>query len=197
MHRRKVQPDLQKVFVRLLPLVLVAVACYCIASSGGSSNAAPLGLPAGFKAEVYATGLHTPRFVSFSPEGDLYVAEFGLTNNVVKVLPDRNHDGKPDKVVTFAGGFYSPNNVAFHAGAVYVGELGRIDRLVDTNGDLVADTRSVLIGGLAADGRHKTKTIGFGPDGKLYFNVGSYNDDAAEATGRAAIWQYNADGTGG
>src|SRR5438046_1265419 len=75
MHHRKLQPALQKVFVRLLPLVLVAVACYCIASRAGSSNAAPLGLPAGFKAEVYATGLHTPRFVSFSPEGDLYVAE--------------------------------------------------------------------------------------------------------------------------
>ena len=68
-------------------------------------------------------------------------------------------------------------------GAVYVGELGRIDRLEDTDGDLVADTRSVLIANLPADGRHKTKTIGFGPDGKLYMNIGSFNDDGAGVGG--------------
>jgi glucose/arabinose dehydrogenase len=192
-----IRQALLKASVRLLPLILLAAAFIGLSSTTGQTEAAPLGLPAGFKAEVYATGLHIPRFVSFSPEGDLYVAEFGLTNNSVKVLPDRNHNGKPDKVVTFASGFYSPNNVAFHGGAVYVGELGRIDRLVDTDGDLVADTRSVFIGGLAANGRHKTKTIGFGPDGKFYMNVGSFSDDAAESPGRATIWQYNGDGTGG
>ena len=87
----------------------------------------------------------TPRFVSFSPDGDLYVAEFGLTNNVIKVLPDHNHNGKPDDVITFAGGFLSPNNVTFHDGAVYVGEFGRVWRLQDTTGDLVADTKDVFI----------------------------------------------------
>ena len=95
----------------------------------------------------------------------------------------------PTEVVTFATGFLSPNNVAFYQGAVYVGEEEQIDRLVDTNGDLVADQRSVLIGNLPADGRHRTKTIGFGPDGKLYMNIGSFNDDAADVPGRATIWQ--------
>jgi glucose/arabinose dehydrogenase len=184
---------------RMALFSLLAVIGYALvaASSRQASQAAPLGLPPGFSADLYATGLHTPRFVAFSPDGDLYVAEFGLTDNVVKVLPDRNHDGKPDRVVNFASGFLSPNNIAFHQGAVYVGELGQIDRLIDTNGDLVADQRSVLIGNLPADGRHRTKTIGFGPDGKLYLNVGSFNDDAADVPGRATIWQYNADGTGG
>src|SRR6266568_863358 len=133
MHHSEIQPAFRKAGVRLLPLLLLAVVCLGFTTQGGASTqAAPLGLPSGFKAEVYATGLTTPRFVSFSPDGDLYVAEFGSTNNSVKALPDHNHDGKPDKVVTFASGFYSPNNVAFHAGAVYVGELVRIDRLVDT-----------------------------------------------------------------
>ena len=162
-----------------------------------SPGIAPLALPPGFRAEVYASGLTTPRFVSFSPDGDLYVAEFGSTNSKVKVLPDRDHDGKADSTITFAGGFYSPNNVVFHAGWVYVGEFGRIMRLQDTNGDLVADTREVFIGNLPADGRHRTKTIAWGPDGKFYMNIGSFNDDAQEAATRATIWQYNADGSGG
>ncbi len=160
-------------------------------------DATSLGLPPGFKAELYASGLTTPRFVSFSPDGDLYVAEFGSTNNRVRVLPDRDHDGKADSLITFSSGFYSPNNVVFHLGSVYVGELGRIWRLQDTDGDLVADTKEVFIGDLPANGRHKTKTIAWGPDGKFYMNIGSYNDDAQEAATRATIWQYNADGSGG
>ena len=43
----------------------------------------------------------------------------------------------------------------------------------------MADQRSVVIDNLPANGRHRTKTIGFGPDGKLYLNVGSFNDDGA------------------
>ncbi len=165
--------------------------------ASGAQVEAPAQLPPGFKMELYAQGLRTPRFVSFSPEGDLYVAEFGQIDNAIKVLPDRNHDGRPDRVVTFASGLYAPNNVAFYNGAVYVGEPGRIWRLVDTDGDLVADQRSVVVDGLPADGRHRTRTVGFGPDGKMYINIGSYNDDAPEIPSRATIWQYNPDGSGG
>ncbi|MBF6615025.1 MAG: sorbosone dehydrogenase family protein, partial [Chloroflexi bacterium] len=169
-----------------------------VGGSGGISVApasAVAGLPSGFKMDVYATGLPTPRFLSFSPEGDLYTADIASGN--IAVLPDRNHDGKPDSITTFATGFSSPNNVAFYGGSVYVGEVGRIYKLTDTNGDLVADTRSVVIDNLPADGRHKTKTVEFGPDGKLYINVGSFSDDAREGAARATIWQYNADGSNG
>jgi glucose/arabinose dehydrogenase len=179
---------------------LVVVGLLAVRASGGTeaaSEAAPLGLPAGFKAEVYATGLHTPRFVSFSPQGDLYVVEFGQQSSAIKVLPDRNHNGKPDSVTVFASGFFAPNNVAFHGGGVYVGEPTKVTRLVDTNDDLQADQRSVIISGIPGDGRHRTRTVEFGPDGKLYLNVGSYNDDDPEAASRATIWQYNADGSGG
>jgi glucose/arabinose dehydrogenase len=182
--------------VAFLLLLFAAVVGLATRSSQAALAAAPVSLPPNFKSEVFATGLRTPRFVSFSPEGDLYVVEFG-PNGTIKVLPDRNHDGKPDSVITFATGLNSPNNAVFRNGAVYVGELGRVVRLGNTDGDLVADTRSVLIGNLPADGRHRTKTIGFGPDGKLYMNVGSFTDNGAEAEGRATIWQYNADGSGG
>ena len=157
--------------------------------------AAPSALPPNFKIELYASGLPTPRFLSFSPEGDLYVAN--MQSGRVAVLPDRNHDGKPDDVIAFAGGFVQPNNVVFRNGSAYVGETSRIWRLTDTNGDLVADTHSVVIDNLPSDGRHRTKTVGFGPDGKIYLNVGSFNDDGPEAEGRATIWQFNGDGTGG
>ncbi|MEA2574320.1 MAG: hypothetical protein QOH93_1618 [Chloroflexia bacterium] len=167
------------------------------AAPAGASVAAPVGLPPGFKAEVYATGLSTPRFLSFSPQGDLYVAEFGAASNAIKVLPDRNHDGKPDFVRVFASGLASPNNVAFYGNSAYVGEPTRILRLEDTDGDLRADTRNTVAGGVPGTGRHRTRTVGFGPDKKMYINVGSFNDDGPEEVGRATIWQYNLDGSGG
>jgi glucose/arabinose dehydrogenase len=183
----------------LLPLGLLTF--LVVGSDRAHADPAPapqlsnVALPPGFKMEVFATGLNTPRFLSFSPEGDLYVAN--INSGRVAVLPDRNHDGKADDIIAFAGGFASPNNVAFHNGSAYVGETGRIWKLTDTNGDLVADTRSVVIDNLPSNGRHKTKTVEFGPNNKLYINVGSFNDDAPESSARATIWQYNADGTGG
>src|SRR5215204_550767 len=122
--------------VLFLAIIYTAVALWNGMVSRAAPASTPLTLPAGFKVEVYATGLNTPRFVSFSPDGDLYVAEFGSTDNVVKVLPDRDHDGKADRTIVFARGLNSPNNVAFYQGSAYVGELGRIWRLQDTNGDL-------------------------------------------------------------
>ncbi len=190
----------QKRFASLLFVVLtlgvfLSLRADVPASGPAAPATGPTLLPAGFSVEVFQTGLRTPRLLSFSPEGDLYVADIDSGN--IAVLPDRDHDGKADSVVTFASGFNSPNNVAFHDGAVYVGEVGRVWRLVDTNGDLVSDTRSVVVDNLPANGRHKTKTVGFGPDGKLYLNVGSFSDDAPESPGRATIKQYNADGSGG
>lgn len=190
-----------------LALFLSLAFALALAQSPGPTSAAPQGspewiaqnaaLPPGFKMEVYASGLDTPRFISFSPEGDLYVAEFTNGSSNIKVLPDRNHDGKPDKVVGFAGNFLLPNNVAFRQGAVYVAAENAVWKLTDTNGDLVADTRSLFIGGLPANGRHRTKTIEFGPDGRLYMDIGSFSDDAVEGYGRANIFVFNGDGSGG
>jgi glucose/arabinose dehydrogenase len=47
-------------------------------------------------------------------------------------------------------------------------------------------------------GGHYTRTIGFGPDGKLYLSIGSSCNVCDERDERrAAIMQYNADGSGG
>ena len=181
----------------LAPGMLGYAPGYTGAAPAESPANAPVGLPPGFKIEVYATGLSTPRLLSFSPQGDLYVAEFGQASNAVKVLPDRDHDGKPDFVRVFASGLASPNNVAFHGNSAYVGEPTRVLRFEDTDGDLRADTRDTVVSGIPGTGRHKTRTVGFGPDNKLYVNVGSFNDDAPEDEARATIWQYNLDGSGG
>lgn len=192
----------RNVIQRLSALLLLALSVAGItpgeAAPYESPATAPPGLPPGFTVELYASGLRTPRFLSFSPRGDLYVAEYGNPgSDTIKALPDRNHDGKPDSVKVFADGLSSPNNVAFYGGGIYVGEPTRVLRLDDTNGDLVADSRNTVVSGMPGGGRHRTRTIAFGPDKKLYVNVGSFNDDGPEDPARATIWQYNLDGSGG
>src|SRR5688500_20231941 len=59
-------------------------------------------LPPNFKLELYASGLNPPRAVSFTPERDLYVAEFGSTNSPAKVLTDRNHAADAARVLVRA-----------------------------------------------------------------------------------------------
>ena len=127
-----------------------------VGAVGAASVGAPQQLPPNFKLTLYTTsGLDTPRFPSFSPEGDLYVAD--IATGKIMVYPDRNHDGQPDRAVTFASGLNNPNNVVFRNGSVYVGELGRVLRLADTDGDLVSDSRSVLIDGLQPTAGTKLK----------------------------------------
>lgn len=178
--------------------VLNSAPGYTQAAPSQGSVAAPLGLPPGFRADVYATGLSTPRFLSFSPQGDLYVAELGQTSAaVIKVLPDRNRDGKADFTRVFASGLSWPNNVAFYGNSAYVGDPTRVWRFQDMDGDLVADTRDTVVSGIQGTGRHRTRTVGFGPDKKMYVSVGSFHDAAPEEASRATIWQYNLDGSGG
>ena len=45
----------------------------CSRSVEAPAAAAPQGLPAGFKLSVYAEGLGRARFMSFGPDGTLYV----------------------------------------------------------------------------------------------------------------------------
>ena len=52
--------------------------------------------------------------------------------------------------------------------------------------------------GLVGDVNHDTRTIVFGPDGKMYVSVGSSCDQCAEGDPRrAAVLQFNPDGSGG
>jgi len=50
---------------------------------GGSTQTTTLHLPPGFTAEVYASGLSAPRFLTFGPDGVLYV---GSTDGNVYAL---------------------------------------------------------------------------------------------------------------
>jgi glucose/arabinose dehydrogenase len=74
---------------------------------------------------------------------------------------------------------------------LYVAEENRIDRV-----RLYSDAPIEKVADLPGGGMHATRSIGFGPDGRLYFSAGSTCNACAETDPeRAAIVSMNADGS--
>ena len=80
-----------------------------------------LKLPAGFKIEVYASGLTNARSLRLGDKGTVFVST-RLAGNVYAVV---DKDGKRE-VKTLATGLHRPNGIAFHNGSLYVAELSKV-----------------------------------------------------------------------
>jgi glucose/arabinose dehydrogenase len=152
-------------------------------------------LPPGFRLELFASGLSGARFMTLDPSGTLLVS-LPRQGRVV-ALPDRDGDGRSDAVVTVVEGLDLPHGLAFRDGQLYVAETGRVQRFRYATSTHRASEPVVVVPSLPVGGGHWTRTLAFGPDGRLYVSVGSSCNVCREKdTRRAAIVRYNADGTG-
>jgi len=162
---------------------------------GGNGDVANLHLPPGFQANIFDSGLVSPRFVAFSPDGTLFVAERGAGNIVA--LPDPDHTGKASGKKVVISGLNDPTSLVFYYGALYVGEQSQISRFT-LGPDLQVTSKHVIVPGLPTDGQHTTRTVLIGPDGRLYVSIGSTCNACVESDPhRAAVWVYNLDGSDG
>jgi glucose/arabinose dehydrogenase len=168
-----------------------------IAVPPADAASARLSVPAGFALRIFASGLSGPRLMSIGPDGQLYVAERGAGR--VTRLPDADGDGLADQKQVVASGMNGPHNLEWHAGALYVAENDKVSRLNDANGDgdfLDAGERASIVPSLPTGGGHTSRTLHFGPDGKLYVAAGSSCNACVEADKRrATIMRFNADGS--
>jgi glucose/arabinose dehydrogenase len=103
----------------------------------------------------------------------------------------------PEFAVRGPGTLQAPFGLAFHDGYLYVGNTGSLVRYKYTNGDLQAQGEPEKLLDLPTGG-HSTRNIVFNRAGtKMYIAVGSQsNNDAGEDCRRAAILEFNPDGTG-
>lgn len=155
-----------------------------------------LTLPAGFQANVFAAGLVSARFMTIGPEDTIYVT--GMESGQIYALPDRNRDGVADEVQVWAEGLNQPHGIAFHESYLYVGETNRIVRFQVSPSGVRQGGPEPVISDLPSGSGHWTRTVGFGPDGRLFVAVGSSCNACEENDERrAAISAYNADGSGG
>jgi len=103
----------------------------------------------------------------------------------------------PEFAVRGPGTLQAPFGLAFHDGYLYVGNTGSLVRYKYANGDLQAQGEPEKLLDLPTGG-HSTRNIVFNRAGtKMYIAVGSQsNNDAGEDCRRAAILEFNPDGTG-
>jgi putative membrane-bound dehydrogenase-like protein len=94
----------------------------------------------------------------------------------IMVLEDTDADGKADKSTVFYQGpeVNSPLGIAVLGNKAYVSQSPYLWVFTDTNGDLKADTKEILFQGIGGEQHdHGIHAVVFGPDGKLYFNMGN------------------------
>ena len=154
----------------------------------------------GFEIQLFAEGLPNARFMGFSPGGDLIVSQPRL-GQLTHVLRDRDGDGRSDGHKVLIDGLDRPHGFDFRENQLFIAEGGAIARIGTTeNGpDTIAVTGSPvrIVEGIPSGGNHWTRTLRFGPDGKIYLSVGSSCNVCEQSDPRrAAILRFNADGSG-
>src|SRR5512135_1378308 len=92
----------------------------------GIASVTSLKLPPGFQANVFYQGLKGPRFITFSPNGTLFVAE-SSTGNIV-ALPDPQQTGIASEPKVVISGLNDPTSLYFYQNMLYVGEADKVTR---------------------------------------------------------------------
>ncbi|MEI8401684.1 MAG: PQQ-dependent sugar dehydrogenase [Alcaligenaceae bacterium] len=139
----------------------------------------------GFKVEVWADGIPTARSMAISEKGTVFVGN-RVGKNVVAIT---EKDGKRI-VKTILKGLDTPNGIVYSKGTLYVAERTKITRYdnIEANLDNPGAGKLVVDGLDPTNGPgHNWKYLAMGPDGKLYFNIGSPDNITMPLYNQAAI----------
>ena len=108
------------------------------------------------------------------------------------ILEDTNGDGKADNQKTFyqSPDLNAPLGIAVLDSMVIVAQSPYIWRLYDDNHDDKADRKEILFQGIGGEQHdHGAHAFTFGPDGKLYFNLGNEGKQLLDAKGNPVLDQ--------
>ncbi|WP_337174858.1 PVC-type heme-binding CxxCH protein [Paludisphaera sp.] len=118
--------------------------------------------------------IQSPVAVAWDEDGRLYVAEMldyplGPGSGKIKLLEDRDGDGRHERVTVFADGLNFPNGVMPYDGGVLVTAAPDILFLKDTDGDGKADVRRVVLTGFAEGNTQlRVNGLNWGADNWIY-----------------------------
>jgi glucose/arabinose dehydrogenase len=149
-------------------------------------------VPPGFKVELWASGINNARVMTWGEKGTLFVSS-RVAGQVYAVVDK----GGTREVKVIAKGLNLPNGVAFKDGTLYVAEVSKIWKLEKIEDTLDSPGEPKMVyETLPKDLPHGWKYLAFGPDGKLYFNIGAPCNICLPPDTHANLSRVNPDGTG-
>ena len=146
-------------------------------------------LPPGFSIDIYAD-VPNARSLALGENGTVFVAN-RRGNSIYAIIS--NNDER--EIIELASDLSTPNGIAYFDGDLYIAETSRVLRYSDVESRLwdMPDA-DVLDIELPTERHHGWRYIGFGPDRKLYINIGA-PCNICEREGFARIIRMNPDGS--
>jgi glucose/arabinose dehydrogenase len=149
-------------------------------------------VPAGFKVELWAHGMPGVRMMTRGSKGTIWAG----TRIIGRVYEIKDKDGVRTHRI-LAEKLVQPNGVAFQGGSLYVAAINRVFRYegIEDNPN-VKPVELTAQFKLPPDAHHNWKFMAFGPDSKLYIQVGSPCNICEPTEEYGQIRRYIADGSG-
>jgi glucose/arabinose dehydrogenase len=149
-------------------------------------------VPKGFKAELWAHGMPGVRMMARGDKGTIWAG----TRSIGRVYEIKDKGGAREHRI-LAQKLTQPNGIAFQGGNLYVMAINRVfryDGIEDNPGVKPVELTDAFK--LPPDVHHNWKFIAFGPDNKLYVQVGAPCNICEPSEQHAQIRRYSADGSG-
>ena len=150
----------------------------------------------GFKAEVWSSGHAGARTMVMGDKGTMFMGIRGRSGASMP-SPTRAASARPR---SSSKGLTQPNGLAFKDGSLYVFAINKVyryDKIEDNLDKLPEPVELTQAYDLPDTVHHNWKYVAFGPDGKMYVQVGSNCNICEINPGtHGQIRRYNADGTG-
>jgi glucose/arabinose dehydrogenase len=151
----------------------------CSTYAGRYLNPSDINVETGYSIEVFAYGLDSPVSMLFSDDGNIFVAESGLTSGnprILKLVKDNFEVIVEDFKSSITG-------MNYLNGIFYVSHRGSITRIT-TDG-----IKQNIITGLPSNGDYYNSKVVFGSDRKLYFGQGTTTNSGV--VGQDNYWVEN------
>lgn len=161
-----------------------------IEEAGENRTDIPLEFPSDFSIAIYAKNLPGVRVIKAGPLEGIWVSQ--PSQGTVSLLETR--EGQVTRSIPIFQNLNSPHGLAFDPENPFMLYIAEEDKIVRTT--VHSDAPLEKIADLPTGGRHTTRTLGFGPDGRLYVSIGSSCDVCYEEDERrGTIYVMNKDGS--
>jgi glucose/arabinose dehydrogenase len=163
-----------------------------IATAASEIPVASLKAPAGFKVELWASGMPGARAMVRGDSGKVYIGTraLGRVYEVTDSGAARTSRVVVDKLT-------QPSGVALRNGSLYVFAIDKVLRFDGIESNPTAQPVDMTAAfKLPPEQHHNWKYVAFGPDGKLYVPFGAPCNICEPPPEYAQLRRYNADGSG-